>query len=102
MVKVISKVKMFYDEVQTLSKSQIHQLQLYGLNGFNKKVTESQFQHESYQHSFKRFGIQWFMRQKFDGEYVITSSHNYVEDWEKTHVRKHLKVMRELNARHRL
>lgn len=98
MVKVTSSFKMFYDEVRELSKSQIRQLQVYALKGFKKNVTESQFQHDSYQHSFKRFNIQWFMRQKFDGEYVITSTRNYMEDWEKTHVRKHMKVIRQLKG----
>ena len=98
MVKITSSFKMFYAETRTLSKSQITQVMNYGLKGFKKNVKESQFQHESYQHSFKRFGIQWFMRQKFDGEYIITSSHNYIEEWEKTHVRNHMKVMRQLKV----
>lgn len=99
MVKVTSSFKMFYDEVRELSKSQIRQLQVYALKGFKKNVTESQFQHDSYQHSFKRFGIQWFMRQKFDGEYVISrDNYGLMEEWEKTIVLKHRKVMRQLTG----
>ena len=111
MVKVTSSFKMFYDETVTLSNSQIRELQVYSVKGFKKNVTKSQFQISAYsynhlfvrssyiQHSFRRFGIHWFMRQKFDGEYILTRDRDMViEDWEITHRCKHMKVIRQLKG----
>ena len=101
MVKVTSSFKMFYDEVAGLSKSQIHQLRVYGLKGFKKNVTKSQFQHSAdvIQHSFRRFNIQWYMRQKFDGEYIITRyTDMLIEYWETMHVHNHINVIRQLKG----
>jgi hypothetical protein len=100
MVKVTSSFKMFYDETETLSKSQIRQLQIYGLKGFKKNVTKSQFQiYLTHQHSFTRFGIQWYMRQKYDGEYIITRDRDMLmEEWEKTHTKRHSKVRFQLKG----
>ena len=95
-----SSFKMFYAETRTLSKSQITQVMKYGIKGFKKNVTKSQFQiYLTYQHSFTRFGIQWYMRQKYDGEYIITSDrHMLMEEWEKTHTRSHSKVIFQLKG----
>ncbi len=111
MVKVTSSFYMFFDETRELSKSQIHQLQVYAIKGFKKNVTKSQFQISAYsrynlfvrssyvQHRFTRFGIQWFMRQKFNGEYIITRDRDMViEEWEITHRCKHMKVIAQLKG----
>jgi hypothetical protein len=91
---------MFYDETRTLSKSQITQVMKYGIKGFKKNVTKSQFQiYLTHQHSFTRFGIQWYMRQKYDGEYIITRDrHRLMEEWEKTHTRSLNKVIFQLKG----
>jgi len=95
-----SSFKMFYDETRTLSKSQITQVMKYGIKGFKKNVTKSQFQiYLTHQHSFTRFGIQWYMRQKYDGEYIITRDrHRLMEEWEKTHTRSLNKVIFQLKG----